>query len=204
MSEIVEKIQQASIKMLNQMVSNTIVAVERQVVDQIGDFKSLTQQAGGVNDRFDKNISYRFDELLDKGSVKEKTVFNFENLTLVLEEELEVIVALEGMVNAARNEHLPVFISFNARLSSLFPRKRIDESSNPLDPQQIATAFQESIRPIGLDAQNTLSVYRVFNKEVLKHLDNVLREANAILISSQVIPDLVMEGAQKIRQRSQS
>lgn len=186
------------------MVSSTIVAVERQVVDQIGDFKSLTQQAGQVQERFEKNISYRFDELLDKDSVKDQAIFSFENLTLVLEEELEVIVALEGMVNAARNEHLPVFISFNARLSSLFPRKRIDESSNPLDPQQIATAFQEAIRPIGLDAQNTLSVYRAFNTEVLKHLDTVLREANAILISSQVIPDLGMEGAPKGRQAPQS
>ena len=101
--------------MLTQMVSSTVDAVGRQVVDQIGDFKSLTQQSDQVQERFEKNISYRFDELLDKDSVKEQAIFSFENLTLVLEEELEVIVALEGMVNAARNEHLPVFISFNAR-----------------------------------------------------------------------------------------
>lgn len=182
------------------MVAATITAVERQVVDQIGDFKSLSQQSGDVQARFVKNLSDDFDKLMDREVIKDEAVFNFETLSLVKEEELEVIVALEGMVNAARNEHLPIFISFNTRLSSLFPRKRIDESSNPLDPEQVATAFQEALRPIGLDAQNTLSVYRAFNREVLKHLDEVLKEANGVLINSKIIPDLGLESAQKGRQ----
>jgi len=108
-----------------------------------------------------------------------------------------VMVALEGMVNASRNEHLAVFISFNTRLASLFPRKRIDESTNPLDPEQIATAFQEALRPLGLDAQDNLTIYRAFNSQVLKHLDAVLKEANQILIDNEVIPDLGMEAPGK-------
>lgn len=182
------------------MVEKALNSVERQVVDQVGDFKHLSQQSDDVMMRFVTFMNNNFDELLDKEVVKDEAIFNFETLSLVQEEELEVIVALEGMVNAARNEHLPVFISFNTRLSSLFPRKRIDESSNPLDPDQIATSFQEALRPVGLDAQNTLSVYRAFNRHVLKHLNEVVNEANTILIESKVIPDLGMEGAQRGRQ----
>lgn len=202
MSEVVEKIQKAAVRRLNQMARQVIDETERQVVDAIGDFKSLTQQSEEVLMRFIGNLNNNFDELLDKEIVKDEAVFNFETLSLVQEEELDVMVALEGMVNAARNEHLPVFISFNTRLASLFPRKRIDESTNPLDPEQVATAFQEALRPLGLDAQNSLTIYRAFNTDVLKHMDEVLNEANQILIENQVIPDLGMESPGKSRPTS--
>ncbi|HAK50416.1 MAG TPA: hypothetical protein DCM54_00710 [Gammaproteobacteria bacterium] len=149
--------------------------------------------------RFVTNMNHSFDELLDKEIIKEEAVFDFETLSLVKEEELDVMVALEGMVNYSRNDHLPSFISFNTRLNSLFPRKRIDESTNPLDPEQIAKNFQEALRPMGLDAQNSLAVYRAFNKGVLRNLDQVLHEANQLLIQSWVIPDLGMERQKKSR-----
>jgi len=192
-SKIVDKIQETAVSLLNQMVQQTLDRVELQVIEAIGDFTELSQQAGDVRKVFTANLNANFDELMDRESNKKEAVFNFDTLSLVQEEELEVIVALEGMVNAARNQHLPVFISCNARLASLFPQKRIDESSNPLDPEQVATAFQEALRPLGLNAENSLSVYRVFDSEVLQNLDQVMNEANQILIESNVIPDRGME-----------
>ncbi len=204
MPAIVDKIQKESSELLANLVMQTLSHVERKVVTQIGDFKSLSQQSDAVIDRFIKNIGYSFDDLMDRESNRDDAVFSFENLSLVQEEELEVIVALEGMVNASRNKHLAVFISFNARLSSLFPKKRIDESSNPLDPEQIATAFQEAIRPLALGAKNTLTVYRAFNAEVLKNLDQVLNLANRILTENHVLPDLGIEGQSRFQPPSRS
>jgi hypothetical protein len=203
-SEIVDKIQKASIRQLNQLVIEAIASCERQVVDSIGGFKALSEQSTEVLERFVVNLNQNFDKLMDREIIKNEEVFNFETLSLVQEEELDVIVALEGMVNASRNEHLAVFISFNTRLSSMFPRKRIDESSNPLDPDQVATAFQEALRPLGMDAQNTLSVYRAFNTCVLKELDKVIGEANKLLVQSNVIPNLGMESSGKTRPASRT
>ena len=168
MSEIIDKIQKASVRLLNSMGQDVISSVEHQVVDRIGQFKNLSEQSDEVLERFINNLNYNFDDLQDRADDSNLAVVNFETLSLVQQEDLDVIVALEGMVNAARNEHLPVFISFNARLSSLFPHKRIDESNNPLDPEQVASAFQEALRPLGLDAQNSLSIYRGLNSEILK------------------------------------
>ncbi|MBQ75311.1 MAG: hypothetical protein CMQ20_09875 [Gammaproteobacteria bacterium] len=191
MSQIVEKIQKASVRTLNAMVVEALGGAERGVVDQIGGFLALREKTDNVLITFVTNMNICFDKLLDKEVIKEDAVFDFETLSLVQEEDLEV------MVNASRNEHLPNFISFNTRLNSLFPRKRIDETTNPLDPEQIATSFQEALRPIGMDAQNSLAVYRAFNKKVLRHLDTVLKEANKILIDSGVIPDLGIESSKK-------
>lgn len=193
--EIIEKIQKECIESLSGLVINTIASLERQVADQNGD--TLMTHSDAIIDRFIEQMNYHFDNLMDREVVKKDAVFSFETLSLVQEEELDVMVALEGMVNASRNEHLPVFISFNTRLSSLFPRKRIDESTNPLDPEQVSTAFQEALRPIQIDAKHGLTIYRAFNKEVLKHMDDILNQGNRILIDSSVIPSLGMEGAQK-------
>jgi hypothetical protein len=196
-SDLVELIQKNSISTLREMTGEVLSSVEKQIVDEIGGFLALREQQGDVIEAFVTNMNNCFDELLDKEVIKQEAVFDFETLSLVQEEELDVMVALEGMVNACRNDHLANFISFNTRLNSLFPRKRLDETNNPLDPEQIATAFQEALRPVGLDAHNTLMIYRAFNNEVLKHLDDILQDANKILVDSGVIPNLGMESSSK-------
>lgn len=197
MSQIVEKIQKASVNTLKVMVQQVLTDVEHYVVDRIGEFLALTDQRDDVLMSFVTNVNQHFDELLDKDTFREEAVFDYETLSLVQEEDLETMMALEGMVNYSRNEHLSHFIGFNTRLNSIFPRKRIDETNSPLDPEQIANAFQEALRPIGMDAQNSLVVYRAFNKGVLRKLDQVMKEANQILIDDGVIPDLGMESAKK-------
>ena len=179
------------------MLQEALAGVEHEVM--IGSPKSLSQHQDDVLMGFVTNLNANYDELLGNATTKPEAILDFETLSLVQEEELDGIVALEGMVNAARNDHLPNFISFNTRLNALFPQKRIDESSNPLDPIQIANSFQEALGPLRLDAQDALTVYRAFNKVVLKHLDEVLHEANQILIDHGVIPDLGMEGQKKGR-----
>ena len=101
------------------------------------------------------------------------------------------------MVNTARNEHLAVHIGFNTRLSALFPRKRLDESTNPLDPNQLATAFVEALRPVELDSKKSMTVYRGFNNGVLKKLNEIIKEANSLLVESNVLADMGMEAAAK-------
>ncbi len=197
MSEIVTKIQKTSVRTLHGMVQEMLLGVAQQDKDRNSLLHGLSKNADEILSRFVNHMNNEFDELMDKEVVKGSAVFNFETLSLVQEEELDVMVALEGMVNASRNEHLAIFISFNTRLSSMFPRKRIDESSNPLDPEQVATAFQEAMRPMGLDAHHSLTVYRAFNKSVLKNMDKVLAEANGILVESRVIPNLGMQGPGK-------
>ena len=168
-----------------------------QITDPSEDFKARSPQYNEFLMRFVTNLYNNFDELMGREVTEEQTIFNFETLSLVQEEELDLIVALEGMVNAARNEHLAVYIGFNTRLSSLFPQKRLDESTNPLDPNQLATAFREALRPLELDPENSLTVYRAFNSNVLKKLDEVINEANTLLVQSNVLADMEMEAATK-------
>jgi hypothetical protein len=71
------------------------------IIDPIEDFKALSQQSNEILMRFVTNLYNNFDELMGREVTEEQTIFNFETLSLVQEEELDLIVALEGMVNAA-------------------------------------------------------------------------------------------------------
>ena len=164
----------------------------QEVLDENDSILVIAQKRDDLLMEFVDNMNREFEKLLGTWT-KEKTVVDFETLSLVQEDELNAMVAVEGMVASSRNLHLPSFISFNTRLGALFPETRIDESTNPLDPQQIASAFSTCIGGIGLDANNSLKVYRSFNAIVLKNIDKILREANQILIENGVIPDLGMD-----------
>ncbi len=179
------------------MLQDVLTKAEKGVVDQIGGFLILSQKRDEILFAFVENMNAFFDELMDKAVKKPGPVYDFETLSLVNDADLEIIVALDGMVNAARNVQLPLFISFNTRLNSLVDNKRIDESTNPLDPSQIADAFKNAIAPLKLDAQNSLSVYRRFNTEILRNLEPVLNEANKLLVESGVLPQMGVDGGRK-------
>ena len=193
MSEVVEKIQRAGIRTLRNLVQQSLMDVERQVVDQIGDFKGLSDNRDEILASFVANMNFYFDDLLDKETVRPEVVYDFENLSLVQEEEFDVILILEGLVNASRDKHGKDFTKYHTRLSNVLPRKRIDESNNPLDAQQVSSAFQEALRPLKMDAQNTLTVYRSFESCVLDHLGEVFTEADEILRESGVVASPIVE-----------
>lgn len=186
MSEIIDKLQQTAIRSLSRMVQEALT--------ENSHIMAVTQNQDDILMQFIDNMNEAFDKLT--GKIKEeRAVVDFENLSLVEDDELTAMVAVEGMVASARNLHLPSFISFNTRLNSLFTDVRINESTNPLDPQQIASSFSETIVNVGLPSDQSIQVYRSFNNLVLKQLNLVLRESNQLLIDQGVIPDLRMDTA---------
>jgi hypothetical protein len=187
-SEIIDLVQKTAIRQLTQRSGETLDRLE------VAAIKGVAANRDVILEAFTEGLLRSFDELLGRASEQEAAVCNFETLSLVQESELEVMVAVEGMVAAARNRHLAHFISFNTRLNSRLS-DRIDESNNPMDPEQIAAAFQDAVRPLGLSSGDSLTLFRGFNGCVLKSLDEVLHACNGVLIEHGVIPDLGLDSA---------
>jgi hypothetical protein len=80
--------------------------------------------------------------------------------------------------------------SFLTRLETMYPNIRIDETNNPLDPEQVGDCFNEAIKPLGFKAHYLLTIYREFNKTVFGKYDEVIAEANDLLADLGVLPDL--------------
>ena len=186
MPNLVEPVQKTVIRSLHHLI---------QTVVSEGDGVALFGSAGDkLVEQFIANINNAFNELSNT-QPKKNTVVDFDSLSLVQEDELNTMVATRGMIAAARNKNLPAFISFNTRLNAVIEIKQIDESSNPLDPQQLSTAFTAAMLEVDCKAKNDLATYRRFNEVLLKQLDVVLQEANQTLIKAGVMPDLRTETA---------
>lgn len=169
MSEIVEKLQKAAISSLNLSLQS--------VLDENNQSLAISRNRDKILKNFVDNMNRTFDKLT--GKHKEDIVaVDFESLSLVQDEELMAMVAVEGMVAASRNQHLASFISFNTRINSLFEDNVVNESTNPLDPQQIAGSFTQAIIEAKIDSGDSLRIYRSFNTHVLKNIDKIVREAN--------------------------
>ncbi|MCH7672577.1 MAG: DUF1631 family protein, partial [Proteobacteria bacterium] len=157
---------------------------------------SLQAEKQAIVGRFAELLAVNFDALLSDGH-REVNVLDYGSLSLVKEEDLEAIIAMEGMIAHSRNCDIEQYLGFTTRLDSMFHGIRIDESNNPMDPEQIGAAFSEAMRPLALSSGELLIVYRRFNSHVFHKLEQVLTQANQILIENDIIPDLDIEARNK-------
>lgn len=159
---------------------------------QTGNHTSLQQKEAQqtVLNQFVRGISEQFKHLASKESEEETQMLYFELLALAQKRELEEMITVEGMIASARNLCTPNFIPFNQRMNALLDHLTVDEHNNPLDPNQITTAFEQSVQFLNLDPLNRLALFRDFNEHLLKHLDETLANINSWLIERDILPEL--------------
>ena len=66
MSDIVDKIQKAAVRRLNQMAQQVLDDTGPQIIDPIKDFKALSQQSNEFLMHFVTNLYNNFDELMGR------------------------------------------------------------------------------------------------------------------------------------------
>ena len=178
MREVVNKVRQVAVKALTRSVVNALEKSTLQIEAQAMQFTNvqlppIREESRAIAERFMTNLNDYFDALTSF-TAKETDVSDYGTLSLVDHDYLEAIIAMEGMVNHARNSDIQQYISFTTCLDSIFPNLTIDETNNPLDPEQIGDCFNEAIRPLGLKARYLLTIYREFHKAVLHNLEDIL------------------------------
>ena len=190
--DILQGLKAAMISTLQEHTATALKDAHTSIVNksmQVPNSPSLLNEKDAILARFVKNIGTNFDALVEIQET-EVNVLDYASLSLVEEDDLEAIIAMEGMIAHARNCDIPQYVKFNTRLDSMFFGSRIDESNNPMDPEQIGEAFKEAIRPVGMPAKNLLVAYRSFNTQVFHRLESIMEAANAYLASRGVLADM--------------
>ena len=171
------------------------------VVSTSADGQLLHKEKQAVVQRFSALAADNFNTLM--GTTEKKSgVIDYGSLSLVGVEDLEALIAMEGMIAHSRNTDIQEYLSFSTRLDTLFYDTRIDESNNPMDPEQIGDAFKSAVRPVGLKATALLIAYRYFNSKVFHQLESVLEKANTILIAGGILPKLDIAARNKKIQKN--
>ena len=209
MQEHLDKVKIATTRSLSRLVIKALddarVQIEAQAMRYVGaKLPPINEQAPGIAERFGQNLYNYFDELTTL-VVKDSEIEpdNYDNLSLVDHDYLEAMIAMEGMVKQMRDKEFKGARSFQTRLETMFPNISINETNNPLDPEQIGDCFNESIRPLGLKAHYLLTIYREFNKTVFGAYESILDEANTVLAESGVLPNLDITAEERERRKQQ-
>ncbi len=190
-----DKMSEAVCPMVKEAVEESAVSM-RNLTSTSLDGQKLFDEKDKVVERFKALFESNFDHLVVEKSSR-VIPLDYSSLSLVQEEDLEAIIAMEGMIAHARNCDIHEYLCFTTRLDSMFFGTRIDESNNPMDPEQIGDAFKDALQPLGLKPTGLLMVYRQFNAMVFHPLESVLATANELLIAYGIMPDLDINARQK-------
>lgn len=206
MKEVITKLKLICVSALTRQVLLALDNARLQIEAQAQKFSGtqlppLREESQAIAERFMYRLNSYFDNLAVH-RITEQEIDDYGNLSLVDHDYLEAIIAMEGMVNHARNCDIQQYISFTTRLGTVFPNLPIDESNNPLDPEQIGESFSEAIRPLGLKAHYLLTIYREFNKAVFHNLEDVLADANEVMIGMGILPNLDIKARNRELQKT--
>ncbi|MNQ08067.1 hypothetical protein D3C85_208570 [compost metagenome] len=114
---------------------------------------------------------------------------SFDGLALIQNDELEESVALDAMVAKVMSRDRVAVGHLTTRLNALVSKK-LDDKSNPLGPALLCAAFLEACSSLGVEIKVKLIILKLFEKYVLVDLDQLYAEANQILVTAGVLPEL--------------
>jgi hypothetical protein len=128
---------------------------------------------------------------------------SFDKLALVHNDDLERTVAIDAMVTKVVSRDGVALSQLTTRLNELIPQPLTDET-NPLGPTLLCDFFLQAGRNLGVEIKVKLIILKLFEKYALTNADQLYEEANLLLISAGVLPDLKVLPSRRSTDRSSS
>ena len=110
------------------------------------------------------------------------------NLALVEHDELEEIVAVDGMIAKAEKEHGESLALLTARIDALISGVTI--KTNPFGPACLCQSFLQATHSLELDIKAKLVLFKLFDRHVVKSLESLYEAGNKLLAEEGVLPRL--------------
>ena len=180
----------------------------RSDADQQMYFESMRQlrlHRETISASFISNTQKRFEQLLSTAK-SEPAEESFESLTLVHQDELEVSVAIAGIVSKVTSLHSLEIMLLTKRLDHLIPVVDITERLNPLGPLALGEAFVKALAVMDVNITIRIILLKLFERFVMEKLGDFYALANKQLADAGVLPDLKksIRAPQRAAQRHQA
>ena len=146
---------------------------------------------------FFRSIDVKFAQLFDHNAYRDERdqsekSLSLEELTLVKNDELEQMVAIEGMVNKANEQFAESIQHLTLRLDHLVPIK-VYQKNNPIGADVICNAFCDSAKTLQIDVKAKLVLFKLFDNLVVSKLGKLFEALNQTLIDANILPSLKQE-----------
>jgi len=112
------------------------------------------------------------------------------SITLLHGDELEVNVAVSGIVSKITSQFSLPIMELTRRIDALCPTETVTERSNPIGPQRMCEAFVGAIATLEVDIRVRLILLKLYERLVMQKLLPLYDGANELLIKAGVLPEL--------------
>ncbi len=110
-------------------------------------------------------------------------------LALVDHDELEEIVAADGMIARAEKEFAEPLALLTARIDAVLSYSATIKT-NPFGPACLCQSFMRATQALDLDIKAKLVLLKLFDLHVVKSLDKLYEAGNGVLVEEGVLPRL--------------
>jgi len=117
---------------------------------------------------------------------------SIDNLSLVNNEDLEELVAIDSMVRRASKEYATPIEHLNIRANYLLTGE-VHSETNPIAPPTLCRSFSAASERLNIDIKAKLVLFKLFDKFVMTDLAKVYKNSNTVLVEHNVQPNLVAE-----------
>ncbi len=143
---------------------------------------------------FFRSIDIRFAQLLDHNAYRDEVQseikeFSLDDLSLVKNDDLEEMVAIEGMINKANEQFAEPIQHLTLRIDHLVPIK-VYQKNNPLGVDVICNAFNDASKNLSIDVKAKLVLLKLFDNMVMTQLGTLFQSLNQLLIELNILPSL--------------
>ncbi|MCP3668924.1 MAG: DUF1631 domain-containing protein [Gammaproteobacteria bacterium] len=156
--------------------------------------RETRKERKGIERSFQENLLSGYDNFWRPQSrpvtAPEEEEVDYDALTLIESDILEEDLAISNMVARGESLCLGELYAMEQRFSKLLNGMPVKSKSNPLAPNKICTAFRTSVKVLEIDIPTKLVVYKMFEQEVILHLDEVYAGVNELMRDAGIIPKL--------------
>lgn len=145
--------------------------------------RELRVQRKGIEKRFLEQVEEAFARLVDadvRDSLGADAELSADALSLVRNDELEQMAALEDTINRANGKFFVAQQAFCSKLGPFVPQK-LDESNNPFGPSVVCHAYMAQIKRLDIDVQAKLVLFELFDRVVVDATQSISQRLLAIL-----------------------
>lgn len=143
---------------------------------------------------FFRSIDVSFAQLLDPSAYRDEkhsgaNSDSLDDLSLVKNDELEEMVAVDGMVNKANELFAESIQHLTLRIDHLVPTK-VYQKNNPLGVDVICNAFTDATKTLNVDVKAKLVLFKLFDNIVMTKLGKLFDVLNQTLVDANILPSL--------------
>lgn len=159
-------------------------------------FESMREvrlKKGGLTASFKREAESQYHELgspYAQHKIQQEPELTASSLSLIENDQLEQKVAISSMVTKAKAHCQEDLYHLNCRFDYLIDYKLINEKNNPLDPEQICSAFASAAEILDLNIKARIILLKQFDRFIIAQLSKTYHQANQLLINAGVLPKI--------------